>query len=98
MTNDKKRYFLKSNPPQSSFTLDMTDEERDIMLKHIDYWQPHLNDGTIIVYSPVMDPKGGYGISVMRRDSEEHLKELTDGDPANGLCSFGYYRMRAVTK
>jgi len=77
---------------------DMTEHERTIMQKHVSYWAPYVNDGTVIVLGPVSDPKGGYGIAVIRVDNEEQLKELTDKDPANGLNSYEIYPMRAVTK
>jgi uncharacterized protein len=95
---DKKSYFLKLNPPRSTFMSDMTDNERAIMQKHVAYWAPYVDDGTVIVLGPVSDPKGGYGIAVIRVENEEQLKELTDKDPANGLNSYEIYPMRAVTK
>ncbi len=66
MTPEKKNYFLKLNPPRPSFATDMSDEERTIMQKHVAYWAPYVNDGTVIVLGPVMDPKGIYGIAVLR--------------------------------
>src|SRR5712675_45709 len=98
MGNEKKHFFLKLNPPRSSFTVDMSQEERNIMLRHVAYWAPYVNDGTVIVLGPVMDPKGGYGIAVVRVDSDEHLQQLLLNDPANGLNSYECYPMRAVTK
>jgi uncharacterized protein YciI len=97
MANDKKSYFLKLNPPRPSFMYDMNEEERAIMQKHVAFWAPYVNDGTIIVLGPVMDPKGGYGIAVIRVDSEEQLRELIASDPANGLNTYECYPMRAVT-
>ncbi len=98
MNTEKKSYFMKLNPPRASFMKDMTDEERSIMQKHVAYWAPYVNDGTIIVLGPVTDPKGGYGIAVATVDSEEHLRGLIANDPANGLNSYEVYPMRAVTR
>ena len=95
---DKKHYFLKLNPPRASFTIDMTDAERNIMMQHVAYWQPYVQDGTVIVLGPVADPKGGYGIAIVAVDDEAHLQKLIAADPANGLNSYEYYPMRAVTK
>ena len=53
----------------------MTADERNIMQQHIAYWSPYLNDGTLIVFGPVMDPKGGFGIAVIAVDNEEPLKQ-----------------------
>ena len=98
MGGEKKSYFLKLNPPRPSFTVDTSDEERGVMQKHVAYWAPYVDNGTIIVLGPVMDPKGGYGIAVATVDSEEHLQQLIANDPANGLNSYEVYPMRAVTK
>ena len=98
MNRQKKYFFLKLNPPRPSFTVDMSDEERNIMQKHVDYWAPYINDGTVIVLGPVMDPKGGYGIAVVEVADEDQLKNLISKDPANGLNSYEFYPMRAVTK
>ena len=97
MSTDKKNYFLKLNPPRLSFMTDMNEEERSVMQKHVAYWAPYINDGTVIVLGPVMDPKGGYGIAILRVDSDEQLFELMANDPGNGLNSYEFYPMRAVT-
>jgi len=78
--------------------MDMTVDEKSVMQKHVAYWAPFVNDGTVIVLGPVMDPKGGYGIAVVRVDSDEQLQHLLAKDPANGLNSYEFYPMRAVTK
>ena len=93
-----KHFFLKLNPPRSSFTLDMSGEERQIMQQHVVYWKPYVNNGTVIVLGPVADPKGGYGIAVIGVRDESELEQLLGQDPANGLCSYEIHPMRAVTK
>jgi uncharacterized protein YciI len=98
MSTVKKSFFLKLNPPRASFMADMTEEERNIMKQHVDYWAPYVNDGTVVVLGPVMDPKGGYGVAVVRVDTDEELNVLLTKDPANGLNSYEFYPMRAVTK
>jgi hypothetical protein len=95
---DKKHFFLKLNPPRPSFSLDMSEEEKLVMLNHVLYWQPHVDNGTVIVLGPVADPKGGYGVAVLAVKDEEELNRLVIRDPANGLCSYEIYPMRAVTK
>jgi uncharacterized protein YciI len=98
MTTEKKHFFLKLNPPRPSFTMDMSEEERKIMQQHVAYWKPYLDDGTLIVFGPVMDPKGGFGIAVVAVDNEEQLSRLVANDPANSIGSYEHYPMRAVTR
>lgn len=90
-------FFLKLNPPRASFMMDMSEAERNIMQQHVAYWKPYVEDGTVIVLGPVMDPKGGFGIAVVEVESEEVIKELMAKDPANGMNTYEYYPMRAVT-
>lgn len=91
-------YFMKLNPPRSTFTSDMSEAERAIMIRHVEYWKPNVENGTVIVLGPVMDPKGTFGIAVVVVETEEELKNLIANDPANGLNSYEWYPMRAVTK
>ena len=98
MTPDKKSFFLKLNPPRSTFMLDMTPDEKIIMQKHVAYWDPFVNDGTVIVLGPVFDPKGGYGIAVVKVDGDDQLNQMIANDPANGLNSYEIYPMQAKTK
>jgi len=98
MSTEKKSFFLKLNPPRSTFMNDMTDVERSIMQKHVAYWAPYVDDGTVIVLGPVLDPKGGYGIAVISVNNEEQLNKLIADDPANGMNSYEIYPMKAVTR
>jgi len=98
MSTEKKSFFLKLNPPRTSFMKDMNAEEKAVMQKHVAYWAPYVNDGTVIVLGPVMDPNGGYGIAVVQVDDDAHLQRLIAADPANGLNTYECYPMRAVTK
>jgi hypothetical protein len=52
----KKHFFLKLNPPRSSFAKDMTNEEKNTMQKHVEYWTSLLNDRVATVFGPVFDP------------------------------------------
>lgn len=94
----KQYFFLKLNPPRASFTIDMTTEERSVMQQHVNYWKPYVNDGTVIVLGPVMDPRGGFGMAVIGVDDKQQLESLISNDPANGLNSYEIYPMRAVSK
>jgi len=94
----KKTFFLKLNPPRPSFTLDITEEERAIMAKHIEYWKPHIHSGTAVVIGMVADPKGGYGVGVVQVDDEHQLNELIANDPANGLHSYEVHPIRAMSR
>jgi uncharacterized protein YciI len=90
-------YFLKLNPSRPTFAQDMTDEERGIMQQHVGYWAELMNKGIVIVFGPVFDPAGAYGMGVVEVENEEQLRELTGNDPAAKINKYEYWPMRAIT-
>jgi len=76
----------------------MTIEERAIMQKHVEYWKPYIDDGTVIVLGPVFDPKGVFGMAVIGVEDNDQLDNLVKNDPANGLNHYEIYPMRAVIR
>ena len=89
-------------PPRPTFAADMNAEEREIMQKHAGYWKKLLDEGVAVVFGPVGDPQGAWGLGVVRVPSEEKLGELRDGDPAiqskRGFRYESLPMLRAVTK
>lgn len=98
MENNKNHFFLKLIPPRPTFAMDMTQDERNIMMQHVAYWTNLLNKNIAIVFGPVMDPNGAYGVGVVEVNSEEEVNDLIANDPANGLNRYEKFPMRAVTK
>jgi len=93
----KKHYMIKLNPSRPTFAQDMTDAERAIMMQHIAYWKTYLDQGTMLVFGPVLDPAGTYGLGIVEVDDEEQLKTLLANDPASTINVYEYHPMRAVT-
>jgi uncharacterized protein len=91
-------YFLKLVPRRATFAQDMTSEERAIMMQHVAYLRTFLDAGKVLVYGPVMDPAGAYGMGIMLTEDEEEVKALIAGDPAGEINNYEYYPMRAVLK
>jgi uncharacterized protein YciI len=60
----------------------MTDEEREIMGRHADYWRPYLDSGQMVIFGPVMDGTGSWGLGVVEADDEEEIRAFAAGDPA----------------
>ena len=89
--------FVKTQNPRPTFHLDMTAEERTIMTSHVTYWTEKAQQGIAIVFGPVMDPQGVYGIGVHQVKDEAEMRELIEHDPANGLLKYEIMPMpRAV--
>jgi uncharacterized protein YciI len=93
---NKMYFFVKLNPSRADFAQTMTDEERSVMQAHSAYWKEYMNQGKVVVFGPVLDPKGVFGMGVVGVGSEEDLLSFIDKDPAASLNTFEYYPMRAV--
>jgi uncharacterized protein len=76
-----EHYLLKLIPPRPTFQADMTEEEEQLMGRHVAYWSDHLAQGRIAAFGPVVDPEGGYGVAIARADGEAEVQELIAGDP-----------------
>ena len=81
-------FFVKTQNPRPTFHLDMTEEERSIMEKHVAYWSEYARQGIAVAFGPVMDPRGVYGIGIYRADNEEVMQDLLAKDPAAGLLRY----------
>jgi hypothetical protein len=81
-------FFIRTQNPRPTFHLDMTAEEREIMNRHVIYWSELAKRGIAIVFGPVMDPQGVYGIGVYQVQDEAEVRSLLERDPANGLLRF----------
>jgi uncharacterized protein YndB with AHSA1/START domain len=75
-------YVCKLIPPRATFAQDFTAEEGALMRDHAAYWMRHMQEGRVIVFGPVADPKGGWGLGVVRVPDEAALRALEAGDPA----------------
>jgi uncharacterized protein YciI len=95
---DKKHYVLYLLPSRAGFMQTMTEEEKGIMQQHVAYWATYLEQGVMLVFGPVFDPNGGYGMGIIEVDDEQQLKALLEKDPASKINKYEYYPMRAVTR
>ena len=77
----KKYFVLKLIPPRPTFAEDMTEKERDIMKQHATYWKDKADHGIAVVYGPVLDPKGMYGLGIIEVDNEDQALTFAANDP-----------------
>jgi uncharacterized protein len=91
----KKAYFFKLIPPRKTFSQDMTDAERKIMLQHIAYWKENMDEGRVIAFGPVLHPDGAFGVGIIQVNNEDEAKALAENDPAitSGLNTYEFYFM-----
>jgi len=83
----------------------MSDEEREIMVQHAAYWQPLVESGKMVIFGPVLDSTGSYGLGVVEADDEDELRDFAAGGPVVisgtgsmdvGTMPTGFVRPRGV--
>jgi uncharacterized protein YciI len=60
----------------------MTADERNIMRQHVTYWTNVTEAGICVLFGPVSDPNGGYGIAVVEAQDMAAVDALIADDPA----------------
>jgi hypothetical protein len=52
--------------------------------------------GHALIFGPVFDPKGAYGIAIVGVHSEEDLTGFIKPDPATSINAYEYYPLMAI--
>jgi len=74
-------FVFRLKAPRPTFALDMTAEEQEIMGRHGAYWQPWIDSGQMVVFGPVLDETGSWGLGVVEAQDEDELRAYAAGDP-----------------
>lgn len=90
-----KYYLCKYIPPRADFLATMTENEKNWMGQHGAYLDRLLGEGKIVAHGPVMDPAGGYGVSLYQIADDEEIEALTSRDPIvqNGAGHYEHHPM-----
>jgi uncharacterized protein YciI len=97
-------FVMRLVASRPDFALTMSDEERAIMGQHAAYWQPRIDAGDFVVFGPILDNTGSWGLGVIEADDEEELRAYAAEDPAVtsgtaqmeiGRMLMGYVRPRS---
>src|SRR6476646_1673834 len=67
--------------PRPTFAQDMSDEEREIMGRHAAHWQARIDSGQMVIFGPVLDGTGSWGLGVVEADDEDELRAFPADDP-----------------
>lgn len=73
---------LRLEAPRPTFAVDMSDDERDIMSRHAAHWQPYIDSGQMVVFGPVLEDTGSWGLGVIEADDEIEVRAFAAQDPA----------------
>jgi uncharacterized protein YndB with AHSA1/START domain len=78
----ERRYFMvKLIAPRPTFPGDMTADERTAMQAHLAYCKSKLDEGLAIVFGPVADPAGAWGLGVLSVADEAQVRQFVENDP-----------------
>ena len=75
-------FLFRLIPPRPSFPLDMSSGERATMVEHGEYWSSLAEQGLVLAFGPVGDPRGAYGIGIVLAEGRTEAEALRDRDPA----------------
>jgi uncharacterized protein len=83
-------FVYRLTPPRPTLHQDVSEKERAIMARHAAYWSELMEQGGVIVYGPVVDRSGSWGLAVFPADSEDDARALAEADPAvsSGMATF----------
>jgi uncharacterized protein YciI len=92
-------YFFRLTPPRADFAQTMTPSEQETMAAHQEYWQQLLRDGRVVVYGPVADPEGVWGLGVLRAGDRAEVLAIGENDPSvvAGVNTFEVFEIMGGT-
>lgn len=93
---EKKYFVLYLLPSRPDFSQTMSEEERSIMMEHVAYWTEIMNQGKVLAFGPVLDPKAVYGLGIVAVENEKEIEEFIANDPAAKINRYEYFPMNAV--
>ena len=74
-------FVFRLKGPRPNFALDMTDDEREIMGRHTAHWQSYIDSGLMVVFGPVLDDTGSWGLGVVEAEDEDEVRAFAARDP-----------------
>jgi uncharacterized protein YciI len=85
-----KLFLFRLIPPRPDFAQTLTPTEQDAMARHAEYWRGLVAAGQVVVFGPVADPEGVWGLGVVRAQTQEKAIALGEEDPAiaGGVATF----------
>ena len=74
-------FFCRLNPPRADFAQTMSDAERALMGRHAAYLKAEQDKGVAVLFGPVGDPKGAWGLGILECADQAAAHAVTDNDP-----------------
>ena len=88
-------FVYKLIPPRPTFATDMTPEEGALMAAHATHWRSLMDEGRVLVFGPVADPAGVWGMAVVEAGDADEVRAMGDADPAvaSGVMTYAVLPM-----
>jgi uncharacterized protein YciI len=74
-------FFCRLNPPRADFAQTITEAERALMGQHAAYLTALQEQGKVVLFGPVGDPKGAWGLGILECADEADARGITANDP-----------------
>ena len=74
-------FVFRLKAPRPNFAFDMTDDEREVMGSHAAHWRPYIESGQMVIFGPVVESTGSWGLGVVQSDDEDSLRAFAASDP-----------------
>jgi uncharacterized protein len=69
----------------------MTEAETKLMQEHVMYWKDLAGRGIAVVFGPVADPNGAWGVAIVEVEDEADARALAANDPTvKSDCNFKF--------
>jgi hypothetical protein len=75
-------FFVCRLITRPDFATTMTDAERAVMHDHVAYWRGRLERRAALLFGPVLDPAGVWGLVIACASDADELAGITAADPA----------------
>jgi len=85
-----KHFFYRLIAPRPDFHLSMTETEAQAMQQHMIYWRELVDKKQAIIYGPVFDPKGVFGMAIVETEEDDEVENIALHDPAvsSRVCTY----------
>jgi len=74
-------FVFRLKAPRPTCALGMSDEVREIIARHAEHWRPLVESGQMVIFGPVLDTSGSWGLGVVEADDEQELRAFAAQDP-----------------
>jgi uncharacterized protein YciI len=88
-----KYYVCELLPPRPTFPQDMTTREAEIMQAHAAYCRQLLDSGKAVVFGPVAEPEGAWGLGVLQLPDDADPQGVIAEDPVMKANAGFVYRV-----